>query len=103
MAAGGQQAAEAARMERPRLPRELYAVQPLKDAAVVAAGFGAYGGFGFLAAWVAQSHLPLALRVLLVPICVVAAAQGAHLLGFAGHEGIHVMLHPNKWASTLLG
>jgi hypothetical protein len=32
----------------------------------------------------------------LVPLCVVAAGQGAHLLGFAGHEGIHVMLHPNN-------
>jgi beta-carotene hydroxylase len=102
-ASGGQQAAEAARMERPRLPRDLYAVRPLKAAAFLAAGFAAFVGFGLLGAWLAQSPLPFALRLVLVPLCVIAAAQGAHLLGFAGHEGIHVMLHPNKWTSTLLG
>src|SRR6185295_8241035 len=93
----GQQAAEAARMERPRLPRDLYAVRPLKAATFLATGFGTFVGFGLLGAWVAQSHLPFALRLALVPLCVIAAGQGAHLLGFAGHEGIHVMLHPNKW------
>ena len=102
-ASGGQQAAEAARMERPRLPRDLYAVQPAKVAAFLATGVGTFAGFGLLGAWIAQSHLPLALRLVLAVGCVIAAAQGAHLLGFAGHEGIHVMLHPNKWTSTLLG
>src|SRR5437867_285184 len=96
-------ASEAARMERPRLPRELYEIRPLATLAFLAVAFSAYVGFGLLTAAVAQSALPLWTRVLGVVVFVVAAAQGAHLLGFAGHEGIHVMLHRNKWVSTLLG
>ena len=96
-------ASEAARMERPRLARELYEPRLLASLAFLAVAFGAYFGFGFLAARVAQSETPLWLRIVIVPFLVLASGQGAHLLGFAGHEGIHVMLHRNKWVSTLLG
>ena len=90
-------------MERPRLSRELYEPRLLASFAFVGVAFSAFFGFGFLAARVAQSEMPLWLRVVLVPLLVLAAAQGAHLLGFAGHEGIHGMLHRSKWVSTLLG
>jgi hypothetical protein len=56
-----------------------------------------------LASSTAASGTPLWVRLVVVPASVLAAAQGAHLLGFAGHEGIHVMPHRNKWVSTLLG
>lgn len=94
---------EAARRERPRLPRELYERNGWWAAAFLLTGFAAFVGFGLLASWFVSTDTPIWLRALVTPVLVIAAAQGGHLLGFAGHEGIHLMLHRNKWVSTLLG
>jgi len=88
---------------RPRLPREIYEVRSAEGLLFVGVSLAAFVGFGLLAAWVAARPWSLALRIVLAAPLLVLAAQGAHLLGFVGHEGIHLLLHRNKHVSMILG
>jgi fatty acid desaturase len=90
-------------MTRPRLPRPLYQPSVSGAAAFILTGVGTFLGFGLLASWVAGMHAPLWLRILLVPPLLLGAQQGAHLLGWVGHEGIHLSLHRNRYVSIVIG
>jgi len=88
---------------RPALPSSFYEPSAARGAAFVLFAVGLFAGAGILAALVAGSAAPAWLRAVALPVLVLAAAHGAHLVGFVGHEGIHLTLHPSKKASVLLG
>jgi fatty acid desaturase len=45
----------------------------------------------------------MAIRILGCGAGILVACHGAHLMGFAGHEGIHANLHRNKGMSFMIG
>jgi len=45
----------------------------------------------------------LGLRIVLMAPCTVVGGLGAYLLGWLGHDGTHLALHPNKYVSVVLG
>ncbi len=90
-------------VERPRLPEYLRA--PPGPLGLV---FCAYALLLFvvpaaLSVWVYESVRPLWLAVVLMVPLWLAAQQGIHLLGMAGHEGFHGNLHRNRLLSVHLG
>jgi beta-carotene hydroxylase len=90
-------------MKRPPLPSELYRPNGLLTGAFLLTAVGAFLGFGLLASHVAGLNAPLWIRALLVPPLLLGAQQGAHLLGWIGHEGIHLSLFRNRYASVVVG
>jgi fatty acid desaturase len=71
--------------------------------ALIAYAAGMFAGGGLLASWVASADAPLAVRIVGVALLVLVAAHGGHMLGFIGHEGVHLMLARNKYVSILVG
>jgi fatty acid desaturase len=55
------------------------------------------------AVWLQASALFWPARALGVLALWLLAQQGLHLLGFVGHEGFHLLLHRNKYASAIIG
>src|SRR5262245_32322982 len=90
-------------LTRPRLPPELYEPSLLRSGAFVLTGVGAFVGCGLLASYVAGLGAPGWVRLLLVLPLLLGAQQGAHLLGWIGHEGIHLSLHRNRYVSLVVG
>jgi beta-carotene hydroxylase len=90
-------------MKRPNLPLELYQPSVPRSAAFVLTAVAAFLGFGLLASHVAGMEAPLWIRILLVPPLLLGAQQGAHLLGWVGHEGIHLSLHRHRYVSMIGG
>jgi beta-carotene hydroxylase len=52
---------------------------------------------------VATSSMPLFARASLIIPLVFFASHGLHLLGWVGHEGLHLSLHRNKFVSVFAG
>jgi fatty acid desaturase len=52
---------------------------------------------------IAGSDLPLLIRALCVLPLLLLAQQGLHLLGWVGHEGMHLSLTRNRYMSAFLG
>jgi fatty acid desaturase len=92
-----------AEMKRPNLPRDLYESSATWATIFILYGVGLFVGCGWLAGHVAAIDAPLALRIAGVLLLLLASAHGAHLMGFVGHEGIHLTLHRNKYVSAILG
>lgn len=90
-------------MRRPVLPAELYRPRPLQATLFVVTAFSLFAGFGLLASTLVLLESPLWLRLVGIPLALLVAAHGAHLLGFVGHEGIHLLLHPNRYVSMVVG
>jgi beta-carotene hydroxylase len=90
-------------MKRPSLPRELYQPNAAWSMLFVLSSVGTFLGFGFLAASVAGMDAPLWIRGLAVPPLILASQQGVHLMGWVGHEGIHLSLHRNRYVSIIVG
>lgn len=90
-------------MKRPSLPRELYRPSVPRSVAFILTGVASFLGFGLLASYVAGMSAPPWIHMLLVPPLLLGAQQGAHLLGWAGHEGIHLSLHRNRYVSIIVG
>jgi predicted RND superfamily exporter protein/fatty-acid desaturase len=88
---------------RPMLPYACYETSIACGTAFVLAGVLLFLGGGVLAAHVVGMDLPLAMRLLAVVPLVLVASHGAHLLGWVGHEGIHLLLARNKHVSAYLG
>jgi beta-carotene hydroxylase len=89
--------------KRPRIPAELYRPRPLLATAMIATALVLFFGGGALAWKIGTMDGPLWLRTPGLLIALLAAAHGGHLLGFVGHEGIHLILHPNRYVSMTLG
>jgi fatty acid desaturase len=88
---------------RPALPRELYEPSVPLAAAFVLLGFLLFFGGGALAAVAVGSEARWVSKGPAVLSAALLAQQGAHLLAWAGHEGIHLSLHRNRYVSVLLG
>ncbi|HEV7735740.1 MAG TPA: fatty acid desaturase [Candidatus Binatia bacterium] len=91
------------RVVRPSLPRHLYEPSTPHVIALVLHAAGLFVGCGLLASHVAGMDAPLVLRIVGVAMLVLGAAHGAHMLGFLGHEGIHLNLHRDKYVSVVIG
>ncbi|MBM4267948.1 MAG: fatty acid desaturase [Deltaproteobacteria bacterium] len=89
--------------KRPRIPAELYRPRPLASTAMIATALVLFFGGGFVAWRIAISDAPLWLRIAGALPALLVAAHGGHLLGFIGHEGIHLMLYANRHVSMLAG
>ena len=85
------------------LPRSLYEPSLAHVTLLIACGVGLFLGAGLTAAWVTTLELSLWLRLpALVPLLCVSA-HGVQLLEWIGHEGIHLLLHRNRYLSVVIG
>jgi fatty acid desaturase len=58
---------------------------------------------GGIALAIFGSSLPLVAKIALGAPCVVLAGHGFHMLGWFAHDGVHLSLLKNKYASFLVG
>jgi beta-carotene hydroxylase len=95
----------AARYARPPiLPREFYEPNLARSIGFVLYGLAFYVGFGVIARGIwSLGSLHVALRCALMAPFLFLAGQGMQILGLVGHEGFHLSLHKNKYASALIG
>lgn len=90
-------------IKRPSLPQDLYKPNFWKSLAFVAYSLGMFIVPALLARIFATSSLPLLERILITIPFLLTASQGLHLLGWVGHEGLHLSLHRNKFVSAFAG
>jgi beta-carotene hydroxylase len=90
-------------MKRPPLPREWYRPTVLGGLVYVIHTLMWLPLFGFVSLTNVGSGLPLPAKVLLLVPSIVLAGHGFHMIGWLAHEGVHLSLVPNKYASMALG
>lgn len=90
-------------MERVRLPAEWYRPSQIGMAAFLFYALFLYTVPASLSRLVVGSPAPAWLKVLAAVPLTVVAAYGLQLMGFVGHEGLHLSLHRNKWVSAIVG
>jgi beta-carotene hydroxylase len=88
---------------RPRLPAEIYRPSPLGAFVFVAYSVTLFVMPAALCRLVAGLDLPLLFRALWLLPLLFLAQQGLHLLGWVGHEGMHLSLSHNRYVSAILG
>jgi beta-carotene hydroxylase len=98
-----EEAEERAAPKRPRLPLALYRPRPVLATAMIATSLLLFVGGGLLSWKFGTMDAPLWLRTPALLFSLLAAAHGGHLLGFIGHEGIHLLLYPNRYVSMVVG
>jgi fatty acid desaturase len=88
----------------PRLPTELYKKSAAWSAALTATMLVMFFGSGAASCYLwLHTSLPIALKVLLSIPLFALGGQGAHLMGFIGHEGMHFNLVKNRHGSMIWG
>lgn len=90
-------------IKRPAIPVELYRPSILGMLGFISYAFLLFvvpGVAGYLV--MSNVHSTGLMVALLLP-CIIAGGLGAHLLGWMGHDGTHLSLHPNKYVSVTLG
>lgn len=90
-------------IRRPHLPQSLYEPSLPHATLLITCGVGLFLGAGLTARQVVNLDMPLALRIPAVILLLLASAHGAHLLEWVGHEGIHLLLHRNRYVSVVVG
>jgi beta-carotene hydroxylase len=90
-------------VRRPLLPSEWYQPSPMGTLGFIIYAVALCTVPGVLCRVVATSFDSLPLRIVIMLPLTVLTAYGFQLLGFVGHEGLHVSLHRNKIVSVLLG
>src|SRR5690606_38442538 len=90
-------------MKRPPLPRAWY-----RPSAAGVVGYLLFSAawlplFGYLSYAIAESGLPLWSRALLLVPTVTLAGHSFHMFGWFAHDGVHLSLLSNKYASALVG
>lgn len=90
-------------IERVRLPVEWYRPSPAWTAMFLAYALALFAVPAALSRLAVEHVEPGWLAALCVVPLTVIAAYGLQLMGFVGHEGLHLSLHRNKWVSTVLG
>jgi fatty acid desaturase len=89
--------------QRPRIPRDFYRASLIGSAAFIGTAVALTVVLALLARLAFDLDLPLAARVALALPPIVLSGFGLHMLGLVGHEGTHLLLHPNKRVSMYLG
>ena len=87
----------------PPLPRWMFAPDALRGAAFVLYAVALYVVPAWAAVQLAGGHGAWWWRGPGLVALWLLAQQGLHLLGFVGHEGFHLSLHPNKYVSAVVG
>lgn len=90
-------------IKRPSIPVEWYKPSTMGSIAFISYALILCFVSGLLSRLVATSSLPMLIKLLLMMPLTISAAYGFQLLGFVGHEGLHLSLHRNKMLSTLTG
>jgi len=90
-------------MKRPALPREWYRPTVLGGLGFAIHTLMWLPLFGFVSMTIVGSGLPLPVKVLLLVPSIVLAGHGFHMIGWLAHEGVHLSLLPNKYASMAVG
>lgn len=90
-------------MKRPPLPRSWYRPTGLGFLAFLLFSVAWLPLFGWLSYTLAVSELPLWSRVLLLIPTTTLAGHSFHMFGWFAHEGVHLSLLPNKYASAVTG
>ena len=91
------------KVKRPSIPPEWYRPSLLGTITFIVYAVILCAVPGFLCRVVATSFDSLPLRIMLMVPLTILTAYGFQLLGFVGHEGLHISLHRNKMVSVLLG
>ncbi len=90
-------------MKRPSLPPSLYQPRALSSIAFIMYGLLMFFGCAFLTGYVAGAGIPLWVKTLTILVLILATQQGAHVMGWVGHEGIHLNLFRSRYLSALVG
>lgn len=90
-------------IKRPSIPAEWYRPSLLGSVAFIFYALSLCFIPGLLSRVVATSFDSLLLKIILMVPLTILAAYGFQLLGFVGHEGLHISLHRNKMVSVILG
>jgi len=89
--------------QRPALPRALYKPSLIWTTALLIYAPGLYAVPALLLYVVATEVDNLALQLAFMFPLTIVAAYGLNLLGFIGHEGMHLSLTKNRYLSALIG
>lgn len=89
-------------VRRPHIPSEYHHLDGFRAFLSVVRAVGAFVVGSVLAGLVVTQDWPLALRIACIAPLVLISGHGLHMMGFAGHEGVHCNLHRNKRFSALL-
>jgi fatty acid desaturase len=90
-------------LTRLRIPAEWYRPSPWWTVAYLVYAPSLVAVPAGLARWLAAQPLPLAAKCALLLPLIVVAGYGYQLMGFVGHEGMHLSLHRNKLVSACVG
>lgn len=90
-------------IKRPAIPVELYHPSILGMLGFISYAFLMFVGAGVAGYLVMTNVESTQLMVALLLPCIIVGGLGAHLLGWMGHDGTHLSLHPNKYVSVTLG
>jgi len=88
---------------RPRLSSEIYRPSRIGALVFITYSLALFMIPGALSRMIAGSSLPILVRALAVLPLLFLAQQGLHLLGWVGHEGMHLSLARNRYVSAILG
>ncbi len=94
---------EAQRMIRPQIPREWQRPNFLGFVYYAVYAWAFVIGFGYMSYVIATGEVYLLVKIPLLLVSLFLASNGYHLLGWFGHDGIHLNLLDNKYASVLAG
>jgi fatty acid desaturase len=89
--------------EKPRLPPELYRPSWFGAAAFISYSVALFIVPAALSRFIVGNDLPMAIGLIAALPLLLLAQQGLHLLGWVGHEGLHLSLARNRHVSTGLG
>lgn len=92
-----------AAVRRPAIPVEFYRPSYLGMFAFISYACLMFIVPGVLGYKVLTTVESTGLKVALMIPCIIVGGLGAHLLGWMGHDGTHLSLHPNKHVSVVLG
>jgi beta-carotene hydroxylase len=88
---------------RPKLSPEIYRPSRVGAFVFITYSLALFVIPAALSRLIAGSDLPMVVRALgLLPLLLLAQ-QGLHLLGWVGHEGMHLSLTRNRYVSAILG
>lgn len=90
-------------MIRPNIPRDWYEPNLFWFSIYLLYSMGMLVGFGYLSYYTAMSDIVIEVKIPCVLFLILLAGHGFHLLGWFAHDGIHLSLLKNKYASVLVG
>jgi beta-carotene hydroxylase len=89
--------------EKPRLPPELYRASRFGASAFISYSVALFIVPAALSRFIVGTDLPMAIQLIAALPLLLLAQQGLHLLGWVGHEGLHLSLARNRYVSASLG